>query len=267
MFRTFASFWLILLAAGPLLRADESADFREFTDKRGQKMTARLLGVSPDHRLMHIVRQDGREFDSEINLLSLDDQQFIKDWMKQAPTAGSAAATPVGGETFRIDLTIARANGESESHRSEFYKFETKQNLYRVTLRNLSRTSLDGARVEYAIVWRDDAVVYEAKDTQTWTYTTGVYGGADSRVKRLGSLPLDPLRFNASITVDSDAVPIDQVLYEGSESVQADDLIGIKVKVISATGQVLHEGEFGSAGISTLTWEQIAGLPDPLRYD
>lgn len=277
MFRTFAILFLLgVSAVSSLLRADEFQDFREFTDKRGQKITARLLSVSEDRRTMQIVRQDGRAFDSEINLLSLDDQQFVKHWMKQvpgptptavAPSAVTPAALAPAAGSFRLEVTIARTNGGSETRRSETYKFETRQNRYRVNVRNLSRQDLEGARIEYAIVWRDDALVYELKDTKTWTFTTAAYENADSLVKVTGALPLETLRFNAGAGIETDSVAVDQVLYDNREILYADELIGIKVKVLSAAGQVLHESEAGSAAISSLTWDQIGGLPDPRRYD
>ena len=68
--------------------AQESADFHQFTDKKGQRVSAMLLEVSADRQQMKIRREDGQEFETVINLLSLDDQQYVKDWMKNAPQAG-----------------------------------------------------------------------------------------------------------------------------------------------------------------------------------
>lgn len=266
MFRRFAITLLaVLVAAHFSLRGDDVEGLREFTDKRGQKIEARLLGVSEDRKIMHIVRGDGVEFDSEINLLSLDDQQFVKDWLKQA--TATPPVGPVPTDDYRLDVQIARTNGESTEHRESYYKFDCKENLYRVTVRNLSRQPLEGARIEFAIVWSDNAIVYQQKENQEWVYTTGVYDDSTARVKRLGERPLEALRYNAGISVETDAVPIDRVLYDGREVVYEDELLGIKVRVLSSTGQVLHESELGGAGIGTLTWEQVSAFPDPRRYD
>lgn len=257
-----------LMAPHGSLRGDENSEMREFTDKRGQKIEARLLRVSEDRKLMHIVRGDGVEFDTEINLLSLDDQQYIKDWMMKE--TGKAAplvpmAVPAGG--YRLDVSIARTNGGSTDRGDGVYKFETKETLYRITIRNLSRLDLEGARVEFAIVWRDEAIIHQRKESQEWDYTTGVYEDSTSRVKLAGSLPLEALRYNAGVTVETVAVPVDRVLYDGREEVYADDVLGIKVRVVSAAGELLHESELGSSDISALNWDQIAALPDPRRYD
>ena len=60
------------------------SEFRAFTDKRGQQIEARIISISDDRRQLNLVRQDGRSFELEITLLSLEDQQFLTEWLRPA---------------------------------------------------------------------------------------------------------------------------------------------------------------------------------------
>ena len=94
-----------------VMHAQEAATIHEFTDKRGQKVSAILLAISEDRRQMTIKREDGQQFDTVINLLSLDDQQYIKDWMKNRP-----GVTAAPGVEYRLDLSATRQTGKTEKN-------------------------------------------------------------------------------------------------------------------------------------------------------
>jgi len=71
----------------------QPSEFRAFTDKRGQQIEARILSISDDKRQLNLVRRDGRAFELAITLLSLDDQQFLNDWL--SPPEQGIAPGPV----------------------------------------------------------------------------------------------------------------------------------------------------------------------------
>ena len=97
---------LFVTVHAPVLFAQDAPDLHEFTDKKGTKILATLLRVSEDRRMMSIRREDGQEFESEINVLSLDDQQYIKDWMKTA--SPSAMMTD-----YRLELELSKKAGRT----------------------------------------------------------------------------------------------------------------------------------------------------------
>ncbi len=75
----------------------EPTEFRAFTDKRGQKIEARIISISDDRRLLNLVRRDGRAFELAITLLSLDDQQFLNRWLDPSWNGISAGPMKVFG--------------------------------------------------------------------------------------------------------------------------------------------------------------------------
>ncbi len=73
----------------------QPSEFRTFTDKNGQQIEARIISVSGDQRQLNLERRDGRTFDLVITLLSLDDQQFLNEWLH--PAKFSIRPGPVKG--------------------------------------------------------------------------------------------------------------------------------------------------------------------------
>ena len=73
----------------------------------GNQIAANLLEVVDDRKTAKIRREDGIVFSLEIVLFSLDDQQYIKDWMEAYLSAGPSdekpcAVTDFGGKTKSI---------------------------------------------------------------------------------------------------------------------------------------------------------------------
>ncbi len=111
-FRSGAYFLLALVIA--LLQTVVSQDlepsaFREFTDKRDQTIKARILSISSDHQTMKMEREDGNVFETAITILSLDDQQFIHEWLHQGTdqTIGSLKGFGVLAKGDSLELSPA----------------------------------------------------------------------------------------------------------------------------------------------------------------
>lgn len=240
------------------LSGQEGSAYHQFSDKKGQKVSALVLGVSADNQKMKIRREDGQEFEMVINLLSLDDQQYLKDWMKTRPLAQTA---PPVKSAFRLQTVITRQAGATEKHAGESRNMEEKANFFRVVVRNLSRETLEGAELAYAVVWDDRAIIYKTSEGQ-WTYT---YPDEDEpvRVKIEGVLPLGPLRFNGEASLETAPGNIDTVFLDGSEVYRQDEMIGIKVRVRAKDGTVIHEADYGSASIASMGWDEIEALTAP----
>lgn len=237
--------------------SQESPDFHQFTDKKGQSVSAALLGVSPDRQQMKIRREDGQEFETVINLLSLDDQQYVKDWMKKAPMPAATQAE------FRLDVALTRQTGSVEKKTEESLRFESRPSTFRMVIRNLSRVSLDGARLEYALVWEDRTTIFQT-EAKTWTYTSGsVEDGASQRVKKSGRIDLEPLRFNGEMTLETPSVSMEQVFIGDNNPYREDEMIGVWVRIVSSDGTVIHEVDSGGAVITAMKWDEILALPDP----
>lgn len=255
--------FLILLASlisGAV--AQESSEFHQFTDKKGQRISAVLLNVSPDRQQMKIRREDGQEFETVINLLSLDDQQYIKDWLKESPPTESVDAATVD---FRLDVLLSRQTASVEKHISGNVTLEARSTTFRIAVRNLSRDSLEGARLAYAVVWEDRAALYQRPDGEWAFRATSGADGTSHRVKQAGEIALESLRFNAESAIETIPVTMDQVLFFGTNKpYHQDEMIGAKVRILSKDGLVLQESDSGGAAIAEVKWEDIESLPAPM---
>ena len=59
----------------------EPSEYRTFADKREQQIEARILSISEDHTKVKMERRDRRLYETPVTILSLDDQQFLREWM------------------------------------------------------------------------------------------------------------------------------------------------------------------------------------------
>ncbi|NLT69823.1 MAG: hypothetical protein GXX91_03920 [Verrucomicrobiaceae bacterium] len=287
MFRTAHSgAFLILLAfliSGAV--AQESSDFHRFTDKKGQQISAVLLDVSADRQQMKIRREDGQVFETVINLLCLDDQQYIKDWLKKPAetaiatngTSESDAPAALGADSetaaaapadFRLDVALSRHNAAVEKHASRNVSLEGRATTFRITVRNLSRDSLEAARLAYAVVWEDRATLYQTGAGE-WTFRAAPDGeGSSRRVKHADEIELGSLRFNGETTVETSPVTMEQVVFLGdNKPYREDEILGVKVRILSQDGQVLHESDSGGAAIASMKWGDIESLPVAMSAD
>ena len=78
-FLIFSFVWVAV--ASSLGQEREPSEFRVFSDKGGKSIEARILSVSDDLSRIRMEGKDAATFDTAINGLSLDDQQFIRDWL------------------------------------------------------------------------------------------------------------------------------------------------------------------------------------------
>lgn len=248
----------ILLALAPvlLLSAQETGEFHEFTDKKGSKILATLLDVSEDRRMMKIRREDGQEFESEINALSLDDQQYVKSWMKSRPMMND----------YRIDLMVSRkpAGTERRDGNSSSYEYVQRFFHFEVKVRNLSRETLPPTRLEYAVVWDDQLLVYQADDGD-WNYDLADEE-EESVVKLLGEAELPSIPFNREEVVTTDDFELSELLISG-DLYREDEAYGIAIRVVTESGVVLAESKVGSSDLDHLEWDQIIALDDPAKRD
>jgi len=82
----YLSILALMLTRGPGFDANaQEKAYHVFTSKKGQAIEATPMLVTPDKTKLGIRRKDGREFEIPILTLSLDDQQFIKEWLKKNP--------------------------------------------------------------------------------------------------------------------------------------------------------------------------------------
>ena len=146
---------------------------------------------------------------------------------------------------------------------------EQRPTTFRMTVRNLSRDSLEGARLEYVLVWEDRTRVYQT-EAQSWTYiatSDEEEEGAPPLVKEVGQMDLELLRFNGEATLETASVNMEQVFIGDNKPFREDEMIGVKVRILAKDGAIIHEASSGGAVIAAMKWDEASALPDPMVLD
>lgn len=239
------------------LASQETSEQHEFTDKSGKSILAELLGVSEDRRTMRIRREDGLEFESEIIALSLDDQQYIKDWLERQASAEAGGGPSID---YRIEFEIERSSPETTRRGGEPYELEKKMQRFAVTVTNLSREDLVDARFSYVIVWENQVDVVESASGE-WLPTRNPAGGIGRRAM-VGDRDLPVLAFNRDFVVETEPFELNRMML-ASDVYHEDEFVGIIVRVLSPTGAVLAVARNGRSAIDAMGWDAAAALAQP----
>jgi len=190
---------------------------------------------------MQIQKADGTTFSVAINLLTLDDQQFVKDWILLQPE----------NSDFELDVKIAKEFGGLKRERySSSTDLETRDLIYNITVTNKSRETMETPIVEYAVVYDDRVRIYQSDGD--WTYTTPSL--SESRGIS-GKVSLADLVYNRDQQLKTEPVKIEKVMGDGNVTYGEDDPLGVLVKVSNASGFMVGLYRSGESGVSRFTWE------------
>lgn len=249
--------FVILITCSVRAHALDLAELHQFTDKKGNEITANLLEISPDRKNVKIRRVDGVVFDTEILLFSLDDQQYLKDWI-------SAKALASNGENampeFHLEVNVDHKDEGTTKHASGSLGLESTPHFFEIKISNTSRETLVGAVVEYVILWEESITVYEDKDDGEWTYTSRSSDERGSVMKKQGITPLEDIAFNRDVIVMTETADIEQAIYSDGDILREDHLLGALVRVVGADGQLLAETTTGKGELDGYTWEKTLAL-------
>lgn len=139
---------------------------------------------------------------------------------------------------------------------------ESEGEGFRIVVKNLSRDTLTGARIEYALVWRDGVALFFDEESGKWNYTHRSNEARIETVKLRGASDLPDLRFNLETAVETVAAPLERVRYDRNQILGEDRLLGLKLRILDRNGAILHESESGGSEIEAMTWEVVEGLVD-----
>lgn len=229
------------------LRAEEAPVFRQFQDKQGRTLEARPVTVSTDRRQLTIAFRDGKEATLDPLLLSLDDQQFLADWVKTQPAAG-----------HRLQVTVEKISAApADRVREDDYRMTTEHPAYRVTVTNLSRETLTGAVVEYYALIDDKVRIYKDPDDGEWDYSLGTRDGdPPPHVTEVQEIP--ELAFNRSHQITTRSLSVEQVAGVGNFIYGEDRLHGAIVQIRDRNGAVIGEWLSTEPGMQPLVWKTLA---------
>lgn len=247
------------------------AQQHEFTNKEtGVQILAEIVGVDPDWQSMTI-RKDGTTFNIAPNILILDDQQFVKDWLKEQgitepnqPTAPAMTGTETGAATTpsfdlsRVNLEVTLTKKQVSSDKTEYSSYMdlvTRNFRYDLKVRNIGREVLPASKISYALVWREGV-----------QFSAGTYYTDSSKEEYAirGEADLEPIGFNFEQIVETSNVEINTVTYENNDEYRTDELLGAVVRLSLPDGTEIGEYLSNDAEREALTWDKVAELPsDP----
>lgn len=254
MFR-FVLFVLCFTTVLPVFGQNE--EMHLFTDKSGKQVLASLLSISSDNRNMKIRREDGQEFELVINVLSLDDQQYIKERLGEVP---------VEKTEFRIEMEIDRKLVSSDNFPfrdgDNDYTLTEEVLSYVISIQNLSRESVENATLEWIIALDDRMEIVEDDVADQWTYDRKAGNNEEnlSVVQGVISVPLLP--FNQETEFLTDEVKLSRLLFN-RDPYEEDVLKGVIARLVGGDGEVVAETRLGGGEIDEMKWDDAIALLAP----
>ncbi|MCB1237784.1 MAG: hypothetical protein KDM91_22150 [Verrucomicrobiae bacterium] len=236
---------LLMLASACV--AQEGDDYRQFTDKEGRRLEARIVQAELGSPKMKIEMRDGRQFDLDVVTLSLDDQQFVRDWLKRTPTAlvSAAAATD-----FRLEVTLDKIEKRADSGKDDFYRYEVSDVSYRVSIKNLSRETLPPLTAEFRMIYREGIELIKVS-SRSWSWSS-VSEPKDTVFAGMEAVP--GLPFNYAHTFDTGAMKVERIRGDGNLFVGEDETVGAMVRLVDEGGREYGLYRSSDPGIGAVTW-------------
>jgi hypothetical protein len=251
-------------AGAQLAPATPGSDYRQFTNKEGRTLDARVLSVSPDRKTAKLLLRDGKSVDFEIVRLSLDDQQYLKELVVNTSGTGSTppAATPTTPPppptavvNRRIQVTFERiAAKPTEDRLAGTTRLVTEHVAYRIGVTNLDQATLEGAEIAYAMLVRDEAAIYpDASAPGSWKYSF-----PESHIQRFYSIrPPGNIVPDRELKIETGPARVDEIAGEGGSPQARDEVVGVMMRIKDASGSVLGIWHSGEAGIAKMTWDEV----------
>jgi len=249
--------WLTaaLLACCPFLLAQDeektpSPEYRSFTDQTGRTIIAKPKEFIAATKKLRIELQDGKSFEIKPGDLSIDDQIFIKEWMK---TAHQSAAKPIIQHKFEAQMGNTLRKWTWTAGPDISYPLEDFQARFMGSVRNMGREPLNGVLLEAATLYYDQVQVYEpgpyrdAFLNQTSVDTAYVeFDYSRERLRfRKDVVEVKKLTFNGELRVEPAPLAFQREPAAGARSrnPRSDMLAGILIRLVTPDGLVLMEDQ------------------------
>ena len=256
-FRTFCWGGLLAIAgcwlAGAGAASGQQADFRSFTNKDGQAVEAKVVSVSKDRRTLKGELRNGVEFEMAINLLSLDDQQYLQQWIKDNPNASATQ--------FLLDVTFTKKEETTERKRDDYYRFTVKSVTYHIAVRNKTREALQGGLVEYAVIHEDGLDIARSDAGIPVTYVEELNPEREI-ISGNEKLP-DSLAFNFVHEFVTKPVSTDTVEVDFGGNHDGDEVLGVLARISDRSGRVIGIYRSSETKMRDITWESAMGNKPP----
>lgn len=228
-----------------------SVQGREFTSADGRKVSGEILAHAGEQIVMQV---GAKEFVVPVSNFSLEDQQYIKEWIEKNP---GAVRYKFG---FFFDLEKERDGGSQGKAPGAMYEDKLKTIPYSYELIVFNREIMDVTDIEIRYeIYIDDFV-----NTRNNSFTRMAVGGEPNAVLETvaGSFKrdlipaggrVDFLRiFNTEFYIDRDGGRTDEAAI--------DKVLGARIRIYKGDKMIAEEMDENSAsrGISGIQWQNQA---------
>ena len=257
---------LMSLYFSATLVAQES--FHTFTNKKGQEIEAQLISIAPDMKMAKIKIKGSNEVPLDILTLSLDDQQYLKNWLKTNPVKMD----------FDLELTFSKDVVDKKKYdvANYYMKFIRENTKFDIEIKNRTRAILTGATIEYYIITEHVVNSYTNNNNRSnvvvWFYPIDNYNrkqpGDRDRKKieypislNYGKLPMADVKVRFSTKVITDTIAVREITNDSNKSIAQDNILGVIAKVTDKNGNEL--GVYLSSGYKfpKKSWAEISQMP------
>tara|TARA_R110001583_G_scaffold135184_1_gene286928 strand:+ start:65 stop:862 length:798 start_codon:yes stop_codon:yes gene_type:complete len=217
-------FFACIIGISIVLMASTAA--RLFEDKYGRIMDAQLVS-HPGFNADNIkIDKGGKKIEVKVNVFSIKDQEFIRNWMKNTP--------PTLDYAFRIDV-VKKKQSEIKGQRNYYSGNKTEVYVYSVTVTNLTRQPVGDLRIDYRTVSQG-----QSKDVQFQQGSESVKG---------------PMRYNDTITFITMPLTLQSVKSYGYR--YKESLLGVILRIHGPGDKLVEEWHSPGIKMDKITWDSI----------
>lgn len=220
-----------------ILRAPSAPDaVMTLRSVTGQEIEAKLISATGENVTIERVG-DGRQFVVPIANLDNYTGERVRQWMEQVP----------GAVEFNFSVSATKTLIDSNTFMTGGRDLKTAEWSYRVRLTNLTRNLLNGAQLEYRIVFDDEVEIAKT--------VVAPGKGANQQDGQMVDLP--DMHFNDEIEFDTAPLQIHTYEYipsRGEREFSRDSIKGIWVRIVK-NGAVLFEYQSNPATMASLSWD------------
>ncbi len=165
------------------------AEARVFKDAKGREIDAEIVASTGADKI--IIEREGTEFPVPINMFSLDDQVYIKEWKESNPDKVRIDAD------FSYYIDLSRAETDSKETKFLQSRMQTQNWTYDFSITNKGENDLADIRIVYQIIIAD---IVDAKGNyNNMAYTNQKADLKTQRIKEEVKVDLLPAKKRADL--------------------------------------------------------------------
>lgn len=205
-------------------------------DNEGREIQAMLLSAHGE--MVKIQRvDDEQQFDVPISMFDPETEGRIRYWIEEDPAAVDYSLS-IRADRRLIDESKVEISGR---------EYKKSKWAYNVVIHNKTRNELNGAEVEYRIVYDDNVGILR----------TTVVPGEGAGQQDGQAIELPKMQFNNEIEFTTPVVELDSYRYDpacGAREQLEDEIRGIWIRV-SRHDEIIAEYKSNEAAMSSLSWD------------